>query len=99
MRRLSVAMITAVLALPALAAALRFGEERPIDTQRVDLAPEGKVAARVAVNDNGSLIIWTDGRGGGSELYAARMDRDGTLLDPTGRLVANGYAGDVVWTG
>jgi hypothetical protein len=44
----------------------------------------------IATDGGGMLVVWEDYRLGGGDLFAARVDRAGTLLDPVGVPVALG---------
>ena len=89
-----------MIATLVLAALLDFGPERPL-IARPELAPAPRMRerARVATSDRGALVVWSDYRSLEWNVYGARLDRDGTLLDEKGLLIASGIAGDVVWTG
>ena len=86
-----------------------IASERPIAEDALDVAPFSRSAPRAASNDDGSLVIWSDGREGLiSKLMGARISADGVLLDPTGfvitraatdyDLVATGDSYLVVWS-
>ena len=55
------------------------------------LAPPTAGFPRVASNRNGFLAAWTDFRANG-DVYAARFDADGKLLDPNGFKVRRGQS-------
>jgi hypothetical protein len=80
--------------------ALDLGPERPVGPVQYELAPSYRMRPRVAVNESGALVAWSDTRSGTMSVYAARLDRDGRLLDPVGQLIAeDANALEVVWTG
>ena len=95
-----VALVVAVLAVPALANSLTFRAERPVAPP--EYAPVAHVysGAQIAANGETYLAIWTDRRGGPPTLYASRLRADGTVLDRTGVRIAPGaFAGSVIWPG
>ncbi|MDP8224423.1 MAG: hypothetical protein P9L99_13755 [Candidatus Lernaella stagnicola] len=66
------------------------------------LTPGGIVVSRAAGNqgnpavafDNGEyLVVWEDNRGGGVDIYGARLSQAGSVLDPDGFAIGNA-AGD-----
>lgn len=48
-------------------------------------------APAVAWNGENYLVVWPDGRNGGSDIYASRVSSAGVALDPAGRAVATSY--------
>ncbi len=95
-----VALVVAVLAVPALANPLAFRAERPVTP--AEYAPVTHILSSPHVAANGEiyLALWTDRRGGPPTLYAARLRADGTAIDRVGVRIAPGaYAGSVIWTG
>jgi hypothetical protein len=58
---------------------------------------------KAAAGDQNYLVVWQDRRGGASEIYGARMDLDGTVLDPDGFQISTGTgwaeSPDVAWDG
>lgn len=83
-----------------LAAILDFGPERAlVPNPAIGAAPSQRERAHVAASDHGSLVIWSDRRSGDWNVYGARLDRAGALLDERGLPISKGIAGDVVWTG
>ena len=59
---------------------------------------------RVVANGSQFLVVWDDSRGANLEVYAARVDGNGTVLDPSGIDVSGGAASDqelpaVAWNG
>jgi hypothetical protein len=59
--------------------------------------------ARVAAGDQGFLVVWQDQRNDTYDIYAARIDVDGNVLDPDGFPVSTGpqweESPDVAWDG
>ncbi len=77
-------------------------------------SPTDKINPAVAGSSKGALVVWEDWRTGHADIYGARVDVNGKVLDPGGRLIAGAVpcAGarvvpndcdlthpDVVWTG
>src|SRR5262249_3200623 len=59
---------------------------------------------RVVANGSQFLVVWDDSRGANLEVYAARVDGSGTVLDANGIDVSNGASSDqelpaVSWNG
>src|SRR5262245_59430340 len=61
----------------------------------VPTASGSEQAPTVATSEGGFLVVWTDSRGGNDDLYAARVNGFGTVLDPAGLLVGSAV-GDFV---
>ena len=96
------AFLSFALTVPALAAPLVLRPEVPVSPPEYGLAGEiGRSDARIVTNGHDYLAVWTDLREGDvPSVYAARLQPDGTVLDPFGVRIATGaYAGPVVWTG
>lgn len=100
MKKLATFLLFA-LTIPAAAAPLSLRSEVPISAPVYGVHPIGRGDARIATNGDQYLAVWTDTREGGeSSVYAARIQSDGTVLDPLGIRIAQGaLAGPVVWTG
>ena len=78
----------------------------PVSTPVYQVAPQGRYAGDVVAGDSGYLAVWEDFRTydtSHSEIYAARIAGDGTVLDPGGIRVtsASGQqaAPRVAWSG
>jgi hypothetical protein len=58
---------------------------------------------KAAAGDQNYLVVWQDRRGGASEIYGARMDLNGIVLDPDGFQISTGSgwaeSPDVAWDG
>jgi len=69
---------------------LRAGEFL-IDTNVVYVpAASDQASPRIATDDTTAFIVWYDRRAGTSyDIYGARVDEDGSLLDPAGILIAH----------
>lgn len=95
------ALVAGILLFAVLPlAALDLGPERPVSSVVYEPAPEQRMRPRVALNESGGLAFWSDSRNHFLSVYFARFDRDGKLLDPTGRRITiQGEALDVIWTG
>jgi len=74
---------------------LRAGEFL-IDTNVVYVPAAGDQAApRIATDDTTAFVVWYDRRSGTSyDIYGARIDEDGNILDPAGILIARGNSYD-----
>lgn len=46
--------------------------------------PSGQGEVAVAFDDSACLVVWTDLRDGNENIYGARVDGNGAVLDPTG---------------
>jgi hypothetical protein len=78
----------------------------PVSTPVYQGAPQGRTAGDLVAGDNGYLAVWEDFRTydtNHSEIYAARIATDGTVLDPGGIRVTStsGQQSDphVAWSG
>lgn len=65
----------------ALLLSLSLGREVPLSTPVIEPAPFGRQAPQVASNGTDYLVVWTEGEYGGA-VHAARVDRNGAVLDP-----------------
>ncbi len=66
---------------------LRAGEFL-IDTTVVYVpATKNQASARIATDDTTAFVVWNDTRAGGWDIYGARIDENGNLLDPAGILI------------
>jgi len=74
---------------------LRAGEFL-IDTNVVYVPAAGDQAAPcIATDDTTAFVVWYDRRSGTSyDIYGARIDEDGNILDPAGILIARGNSYD-----
>jgi len=74
---------------------LRAGEFL-IDTNVVYVpAASDQSSPRIATDDTTAFIVWYDRRNGTTyDIYGARVDKDGNLLDPAGILIARGNSFD-----
>ena len=63
-----------------------FGVDQPIDGPALCT----RAAPVIAANDSGYLVVWTHGKGDGTDpgVYGARLDPTGKLLDPHGILIS-----------
>ncbi|HEX9458633.1 MAG TPA: hypothetical protein VGA84_05780, partial [Thermoanaerobaculia bacterium] len=95
-----------LLTIIASAAFAQIAGERPVSAP-VFYAPVSSSGSPAIASDGASfLAVWCDGRDGGDinhtqgDLYAARIDSDGTILDPLGIFVASAYGPlGVAWNG
>lgn len=85
----------ATLNIYAQSGNLRAGEFL-IDTNVVYVPAAGDQAApRIASDDTTAFVVWYDRRSGTSyDIYGARIDEDGNILDPAGILIARGNSYD-----
>ena len=61
------------------------GSEFLIDTNIVYVpAADAQFGASVAFNDTNYLVVWEDSRSGPWDIYGARVDQSGVVLDPGG---------------
>jgi hypothetical protein len=98
--------IAFLLAIIASAALAQVAGERPVSAP-VFYAPVASSGSPAIASDGTSfLAVWCDGRDGGDvnrtrgDLYAARIDSDGTILDPLGIFVTSTYGPlAVAWNG
>ena len=77
-------------------------EELPVSAAAFGPASLQQHSPLIGSNGEISLVVWSDARMGGLiyHLFAARLDRDGTLLDPLGIPLGEiGYADGVFWNG
>jgi hypothetical protein len=66
---------------------LRAGEFL-IDTTVVYVpATKNQASAHIATDDTTAFVVWNDTRAGGWDIYGARIDENGNLLDPAGILI------------
>lgn len=74
--------------------ALRLGADgAPLSSQPIRIAPRNasQEHPRVAADGDRFVVVWQELREGGDwDVYAARIDADGRVLDPDGILVAGG---------
>jgi hypothetical protein len=78
-------------------AASQIVGERPVSTPAYQPATGFPVA--IASDGDGFLAVWADRRDTPS-VFASRIDRDGTVLDPLGIYIATSpYVGGVAWDG
>gem|GEM_PF-1753827 len=68
---------------PTLSA--EFGIDQPVITR----ASDNQLRPQVASNGNGFLVVWIDYRSGLSDIYGARVDASGNLLDSSGLLICD----------
>ena len=62
-----------------------IGPQREIDAIISSPLPWDQLMPAVASDGAGFLVVWTDGRhGGDADLFGARVDASGTLVDPAG---------------
>jgi len=65
--------------------------------------PADQSAPAIATDGRTSLVVWQDGRNGGYDVYGARIDGDGRLLDPAGIPITRHAVDDgvpaVAWDG
>lgn len=77
-------------------------EEMPVSPPAFGPAPRLQHTPLIASNGEISLVAWSDGRMGGGieQIYVARLDRDGNLLDPLGiPLDESAYPNALIWNG
>jgi len=91
MRRLLLAVL---LSFPLLA-------ETPLGIPQIGPATEDQSGPALASNGDGFLAVWIDNRTRAPELWAARLDRDGNVLDSRGILIAAHTPVEplAIWTG
>src|SRR5262245_16413167 len=89
--RLLASVVTLLSFASAPQASAGFGASAPVPIAPVRLAAIGS-QAQVAAADNGTvtLFVWRDPRLESGDIFAARVARDGTVLDPGGIQVATG---------
>jgi len=85
----------ATLNIYAQSGNLRAGEFL-IDTNIVYVpAASDQAAPAIATDDTTAFVVWYDRRNGISyDIYGARIDEDGNILDPAGILIAHGSSYD-----
>ncbi|HEY0140160.1 MAG TPA: hypothetical protein VGF48_04635 [Thermoanaerobaculia bacterium] len=86
MRRL-VALLTLCLALP-LAAQIAAGPDRPVSVPAL-VASRSAQQVDIASNGELSLVVWQETRGSYPDIFAARVDAAGTVLDADGIQLSN----------
>lgn len=82
----------------AAAAAQNF----PLSVPQAGPAPGDRAYLRAAASDEQFLVVWSDTREGltlfdTSRVFAARVTRDGRVLDPHGIAVGNSSIDDILW--
>jgi hypothetical protein len=98
--------IALLLTIIASAAFAQIAGERPVSSP-IFYGPVSSSGSPVAASDGTSfLAVWRDGRnvgdlnGSQGDLYATRIDSDGTILDPLGIFVTSTYGPlGVAWNG
>jgi hypothetical protein len=66
---------------------------RPVTA--ISAAPGDQARPDIAWHDGHHLVVWQDGRNAAAgEIYGARLDGDGAVLDPSGFLVSHDPAGE-----
>jgi hypothetical protein len=97
--RIALALFFVLAAAIASAQLPELTVERPVSPPVVAEIP-GHEGPRIASNGNGFLAVWTDRRQSGHDfVYAAPLGADGTVRDPFGVRIAEGFVVDVVWMG
>src|SRR5215510_14289937 len=88
----ALATIPSTYALPA--------GEFPIAVRQIGLAPHARRHPEVAANPSQFLVAWEDARVISNQpwLWAARVTRDGKLLDPTGLSMTSFAADSLIGT-
>ena len=66
----------------------------PASGKAVVAAPAEQSDPAVTALGAGHLVVWTDTRGGGSDVRATRLAADGTVRDPGGAVVAGSAAAE-----
>ncbi|MBV9920715.1 MAG: hypothetical protein JOY78_07685 [Pseudonocardia sp.] len=59
----------------------------------ISTAAGAQIAPAVASNGGGSLVVWQDGRSGTDDIYGARVDQDGHVLETGGIAVSTATKG------
>ncbi|HVU05162.1 MAG TPA: hypothetical protein VHE30_25610 [Polyangiaceae bacterium] len=59
----------------------------------VNQSPNLELQGAGAFNGTNYLVLWSDGRNGGSDIYGSRISPSGTLLDPSAIEVSRGVGG------
>lgn len=70
--------------------ALSFTPEVPLAPPTIEPAPFMRNAPRVASNGTDFLVVWSDVRGFSQEIRAARVDREGNVLDASTVIAGRG---------
>ena len=77
-----------------------FAATFPVSTPTLDEPPETRSVPELTAGTAGYLATWTDARSGATVLLAARVAADGSVLDPTGIVIAPVPSpADVIWNG
>ncbi|WP_163866324.1 MYXO-CTERM sorting domain-containing protein [Myxococcus eversor] len=66
----------------------RDGVARDVPPRILSLSFNGEAQPSVAFNGEVYLVVWRDVRGGEYNIYGARVERSGRVLDPTGLPIA-----------
>jgi hypothetical protein len=74
-------ILAIVLTAPLFGGTVVVGPELPLSTTPI-AAPHAVSRYAVASNGSTALAVWTDYRSGESDVFAARIDAKGNLLDP-----------------
>lgn len=95
----SLPLLICLAALPAFGA-LGSSIEVPVAAPVIGRAAETQSLPRVATDGRDFFAVWIDHRSGTSSVFGTRVLADGTVLDPTGILIAvQGDTPGVVWDG
>ncbi|HXA15730.1 MAG TPA: hypothetical protein VN380_01965 [Thermoanaerobaculia bacterium] len=96
-------MLLAIIASTAFA---QIAGERPVSAPLFYAPVSSSGSPAIASDGTSFLAVWCDGRDGGDvnrtqgDLYAARIDSDGTILDPLGIFITSTYGPlGVAWNG
>jgi len=84
----SLSLVVLLAALPAFAA-LGPSFEVPVTAPTIARAPGAQGQPRVATDGRDFFAVWLDGRGGTTSVFGTRILADGTVLDPTGIVIAS----------
>jgi hypothetical protein len=57
----------------------------------ISIAPGDQLSPSIAFDGTNCLVVWEDGRGGDLEIYGARVEMTGTVLDTAGIGITTGY--------
>lgn len=90
MRQTRFAALLVLLLTTLSSFALSLGPEVPVTEPRNEPAPGLREGPLAATNGDGFVVVWYDRRGGASEIRAARLDRNGDVVDKQSKLVAGG---------
>jgi hypothetical protein len=74
---------------PHAFAALGPSFEVPVSAPTIARAPGTQQQPHVATDGRDFFAVWLDGRGGTTSVFGTRVLADGTVLDPTGILIAS----------